>query len=285
MHKEINPAVFAIVTFPLLFGVMFGDLGHGFLWFFVGTVLCLLNSKLKKNPGMEGVLMLRYIFLMMGFFSMFAGMIYNEFFAIPMQFLGGSCYEDKLSIIGSNKVFGYAMKIDSFKNPASGRSGTDQYPNCVYPIGFDPVWALTDQLLSFTNNFKMKMAVIFAIIQMSLGIILKGLNSLHFRNMLDFFFEFIPAFLLLFALFGWMDILVLGKWIEPKNVEGMYMPNTLTNDTAQIVKFNEVHLSPAVITTMIDIFLNGADNANKVPDNQPYILHKSGVDYNYVVGG
>jgi V-type H+-transporting ATPase subunit a len=44
MHKEINPAVFAIVTFPFLFGVMFGDVGHGFLWFFVGTVLCLINS-------------------------------------------------------------------------------------------------------------------------------------------------------------------------------------------------------------------------------------------------
>lgn len=88
MHKEINPAVFAIVTFPFLFGVMFGDLGHGFLWFFIGTVLCLLNSRLRKNPAMEGFLMLRYIFVMMGFFSMFAGLIYNEFFAIPMQIFG-----------------------------------------------------------------------------------------------------------------------------------------------------------------------------------------------------
>jgi len=87
MHKEINPAVFAIVTFPLLFGVMFGDLGHGFLWFFIGSVLCLLSSTLRKIPAMEDFLSLRYIFLMMGFFSMFAGLIYNEFFAIPMQFL------------------------------------------------------------------------------------------------------------------------------------------------------------------------------------------------------
>jgi V-type H+-transporting ATPase subunit a len=94
MHKEINPAVFAIVTFPFLFGVMFGDLGHGFLWFFIGSVLCLLNSRLKKSPGMEGFLSLRYIFLMMGFFSMFTGLIYNEFFAIPMEFLSQSCYEN-----------------------------------------------------------------------------------------------------------------------------------------------------------------------------------------------
>lgn len=84
MHKEINPAVFAIVTFPLLFGVMFGDVGHGFLWFFIGTVLCLLNRSLKQNLAMEAVLKLRYLFLMMGFFSMFTGLIYNEFFAIPL---------------------------------------------------------------------------------------------------------------------------------------------------------------------------------------------------------
>ena len=84
MHKEINPAVFAIVTFPFLFGVMFGDVGHGFLLLLVGMILCCLNSKLKKNPAMEGFLMMRYILLMMGFFAMFNGLIYNEFFAIPL---------------------------------------------------------------------------------------------------------------------------------------------------------------------------------------------------------
>jgi len=43
---------------------------------------------------MEGFLSMRYILLMMGFFSMFTGLIYNEFFAIPMEFLSQSCYEN-----------------------------------------------------------------------------------------------------------------------------------------------------------------------------------------------
>jgi V-type H+-transporting ATPase subunit a len=28
-YREINPAVFTIASFPVLFGVMFGDVGHG----------------------------------------------------------------------------------------------------------------------------------------------------------------------------------------------------------------------------------------------------------------
>lgn len=47
MHEEINPAVFAIVTFPFLFGVMFGDLGHGFLLLLVGMLLCVFSGKLR----------------------------------------------------------------------------------------------------------------------------------------------------------------------------------------------------------------------------------------------
>ena len=127
------------------------------------------------------------------------------------------------------------------------------------------------------------MAVIFAIIQMSIGILLKGLNSIHFRNRLDFWFEFVPAFLLLFALFGWMDILIIGKWMQPKNIEGVYLPNTLAQNQTEVTKFNEIHLSPAIISTMIDIFLNGASNANKQPQD-PATKFNSGIDYLYVVG-
>jgi V-type H+-transporting ATPase subunit a len=38
-YKEINPTVFTIVTFPFLFGVMFGDVGHGGLLFLLGCFL------------------------------------------------------------------------------------------------------------------------------------------------------------------------------------------------------------------------------------------------------
>lgn len=47
MYKEINPAVFAIVTFPFLFGVMFGDVGHGGMLLIAGIIMVLFDSKIR----------------------------------------------------------------------------------------------------------------------------------------------------------------------------------------------------------------------------------------------
>ena len=87
-YEEINPALFAIAIFPFLFGVMFGDIGHG------GAVLALAiwlirdpNSK-KMFPDIYNI---RYLVLLMGAFAFYSGWIYNEFFSIPLNVFG-SCY-------------------------------------------------------------------------------------------------------------------------------------------------------------------------------------------------
>ena len=54
----------------------------------------------------------------------------------------------------------------------------------------DPIWVRAGNELVFVNSFKMKFAVILGVIQMIVGIILKGLNTLYFRRFLDFIFEF-----------------------------------------------------------------------------------------------
>ena len=93
-YKEVNPAVFACVTFPFLFGIMFGDLGHGSVLFFVGAFMCLFNDVIvSRAPGLEDMFKIRYLILMMGLFASYCGLIYNDFMAIPIWAKWGSCYE------------------------------------------------------------------------------------------------------------------------------------------------------------------------------------------------
>jgi len=89
---QVNPAVFTIVTFPFLFAVMFGDLGHGALMFFFAAFLCLYEKRLANinNEIFNMVFAGRYCILLMGVFSIYTGLLYNEFFSMPMTFFGPS---------------------------------------------------------------------------------------------------------------------------------------------------------------------------------------------------
>ena len=48
-YREVNPTVFTIVTFPFLFAVMFGDIGHGLLMLFFALYLVLSEKSLGKQ--------------------------------------------------------------------------------------------------------------------------------------------------------------------------------------------------------------------------------------------
>lgn len=110
----------------------------------------------------------------------------------------------------------------------------------MYGFGVDYAWYQSENILDFLNSMKMKIAVIVGVAHMTLGIILKGLNSRYFYKSLDFYFEFIPQLVLLLALFGYMDMLIFLKW------------GTKYDDTGK---------APSIITIMIDMFLSvGAVN-------------------------
>jgi V-type H+-transporting ATPase subunit a len=47
-YQEVNPTIVAIVTFPFLFAVMFGDIGHGFIMVVAGGLMCYFEKPLAK---------------------------------------------------------------------------------------------------------------------------------------------------------------------------------------------------------------------------------------------
>ena len=89
-YLEANPAVLTIVTFPFFFGMMFGDMGHGSVLFFIASTLVLGAESFRGLlPG--PLLSARYLLLLMGIMAFYAGWIYNEFFAMTTNMFG-SCY-------------------------------------------------------------------------------------------------------------------------------------------------------------------------------------------------
>ena len=68
---------------------------------------------------------------------------------------------------------------------------------------------------------------------MMLGILMKAFNAIQFRSKTDFICEFIPQMVLLAVWFGYMDVLIIMKWVS---------------------NYDDVeYTAPSIITTMINI--------------------------------
>ena len=76
-----------------MFGVMFGDAAHGSILLVLGIYLIVFNDWFKKN-NMKAISDLRYIVTLMGFFSAYCGLIYNDFLGFNYNIFG-SCYDIK----------------------------------------------------------------------------------------------------------------------------------------------------------------------------------------------
>ncbi|KAL7997802.1 putative V-type ATPase, V0 complex, 116kDa subunit family [Plasmopara halstedii] len=177
-YREVNPSVFTAVTFPFL----------------LESCMAILDTQKLEHPGSMGEMMAsiyggRYMLFMMGAFAVYAGLIYNDFFSLPLNLFGSK--------------FAYPDCLESHDR--------EQKYN-VYAIGLDPIWKTSSNELLFFNSFKMKISVIFGIVQMTFGILLKGWNNLYFRDYSTFFFEFVPQIVFAVSLFCYMIVLIVLKW-------------------------------------------------------------------------
>ncbi|KRX98862.1 putative V-type proton ATPase subunit a [Trichinella pseudospiralis] len=79
-YREVNPALYTVITFPFLFAIMFGDFGHGLIMFLFALFLIVFNIFFGG----------RYIIFLMGLFSIYTGIVYNEVYAKSVNIFGSS---------------------------------------------------------------------------------------------------------------------------------------------------------------------------------------------------
>ncbi|NXF91220.1 VPP3 ATPase, partial [Eubucco bourcierii] len=225
-YQEVNPAPYAIITFPFIFAIMFGDVGHGLLMFFFALWMVLYEDRPSLRQASNEIWLTffegRYLILLMGAFSVYTGFIYNECFS------------------KATAIFPSAWSVAAMANHSSWSSaylathplltldpnvtGVFQGP---YPFGIDPIWSLATNHLNFLNSFKMKMSVVLGIVHMGFGVVLGIFNHVHFRQWHRLVLEFLPEMVFLLALFGYLVFLIFFKWIKFTAASSLVAPSIL----------------------------------------------------------
>lgn len=136
----------------------------------------------------------RYIIMMMALFSIYTGLIYNEFFSVPFELFGRSAYDCRDSSCRDAYTVGLIKVRDT------------------YPFGVDPKWHGTRSELPFLNSLKMKMSILLGVAQMNLGIVLSYFNAKFFGNDINIWYQFVPQIIYLNSLFGYLSLLIIVKW-------------------------------------------------------------------------
>jgi V-type H+-transporting ATPase subunit a len=179
-YQEINPAPFAVITFPFLFAVMFGDAGHAILMLLAALFMVKKENWLKKAVKGNEVLEIffggRYIILLMAVFSIYSGLIYNDFFS-----KSASIFESSWKVtVGKDFPFATTPKFILNPDPEGNYTKTNlrMYSGTPYPFGVDPVWQFASNKIAFTNSMKMKLSIILGVTQMIFGLILGLLNHM-----------------------------------------------------------------------------------------------------------
>jgi len=251
-YREINPAIFTAATFPFLFGIMYGDVGHAtvvtlasiFIVFSRGMpgwfARCLRcgrpapHGAPKPEPAaaagsddfiMESVWFARYVLVLMGACGIYMGFVYNDCFSMGLN-LYGTRYTVPEASSPNSTAARYATKV----------SLTDD----VYPFGFDPVWHESSNQLMYFNSLKMKMAIVIAVVHMTFGLFLRVANDWHFafhaptplkRSVawVKIWLEDIPMIVVLQCLFGYMTFLIFLKWATDWSAPGAGQPPSLVD--------------------------------------------------------
>lgn len=208
-YQEVNPGLYTIVTFPFLFAVMFGDFGHGALMFFAACAMIYWEKPLSRSKQDELFSMAfygRYIMLMMGTYSMFTGLVYNDVFSK-----------------------GFTPFTSAWEYPETGRPEVSAHlkGSYRYPFGIDWAWHGADNDLLFSNSFKMKLSILMGWCHMTYALMFSFINARHFKSRIDIWGNFVPGMLFFQSIFGYLAFTIVYKWSVDWYAEGRNPPSLL----------------------------------------------------------
>ncbi|XP_031788196.1 V-type proton ATPase 116 kDa subunit a isoform X2 [Nasonia vitripennis] len=242
-YREANPALYTIVTFPFLFSIMFGDAGHGLIMFLFALYMVIGEKKLMAQKSTNEIWNIffggRYIILLMGLFSIYTGVIYNDVFSKSTNVFGSNWYVNKSAFPNFETLSKTRLQLLDPKQA---------YIDYPYPVGMDPVWALAENKIIFLNSYKMKLSIIFGVVHMIFGVCMSVVNIMHFRKYSSFFLEFLPQLIFLLLLFAYLVFLMFLKWV-------LY-------STAYDGQFSE-SCAPSILITFINMMLFGKSKPPK----------------------
>jgi V-type H+-transporting ATPase subunit a len=216
-YQEVNPGLPTIVTFPFLFAVMFGDSGHGFIMFSAAAAMIYWEKPLKKVRDELFTMAYygRYIMLMMGIFSMYTGLIYNDVFS------------KSLSIFPSAWEWVVPDGWEEGGKPLVAQLGVNGTSTYRYPFGMDWQWHGTENDLLFSNSYKMKLSILIGWAHMTYSLCLSYINARHFKTPIDIWGVFVPGMIFFQAIFGYLVFTIVYKWSVDWNGLGLSPPGLL----------------------------------------------------------
>ncbi|VDM44885.1 unnamed protein product [Toxocara canis] len=302
-YREINPAPWTIITFPFIFAVMFGDAGHGFIMFLAALAFVIFEQKLADMKIRDEIFNTffggRYVILLMGLFSIYTGLIYNDIYSKAINIFGSSWKNPY-----NHSLIDKYLEVEEDNEPMFTLPPEYAFDNDYgpYPFGVDPVWNLAENRLNYLNPLKMKLSVIIGVSQMLFGLILSFFNhstmlftgrfdsellrcnhmqilesvdgaqlrltriySKHFKAVVDILFMFIPQLVFLSCIFIYLCCQILIKWIcfsaHPGYVFGFYYPST--------------HCAPSLLIGLINMFMMKSRLEGFVENNKPDEFNKT----------